>query len=658
MKKQIYTMTALLLAAALLLAGCTAQPGGEEQTVTDPPKTAVSQTVARPEGYEPAAVLEYLCSTAFSGRQTGTDGCVEAGEYVAGFLTEWGYRPLFGDSLAVPYTAVVGDPALAEPELTLHLPGEDVTLEPGVDYTYNFHGEDLAVTLPVSPRAEDCARGQAAHLVAVGTSRDDSPIVLRERKNLDASSDVREEWIIELSPEAFAKARQAERVTIHLKASAREMERDNYCAVLPGADRAHAMVLCAHFDGTGTWGDTLYPSAHDNASGTVALLECARLLAEESLPFDLVLCAFSGEEQHLLGSAALAPRLEEHYELVNVINLDCLGCGVPDSLKILGKSTALGEALWPYLQQAGYTDYENYNAASDQDSFTHPAIGLCELPEDYRFHRADDRVDTVDPAWLVDIAAAVCDYVKQAEIKQWGAAQVQTAPSGDVFAGVMNEYQREARRLELTEGLAYDQGIGGNLDYVMSGEAGSYRETKSVLYTAWGMLKSTEEVLQYYPDLELPETIGDASFFGAYVVHGRAFDQNRILLRPEGYWEEGKQYTVDWSNYSAVELYLYYCREDGSGWRLYTDGGSFDTAGVHFLSTGERSHGFHCVLEDGRQLEVMTFSELLELEGIQATGIYWHPNVQLNDKTTLQELADLIQPEAQAILDWVTAHQK
>jgi len=387
--------------------------------------SALEPAPAAPEGFAIAEVLEYLCSTAFGGRQTGTEGCAAAVDYAAGFLEDWGYQPLFGDNLAVPYTAMVGDPALAEAEVILHLPGGDVILTEGVDYTYTFHPQDIDATLPVSKDPRKCLIGEAAYLWSSGGSGGARILLRKAGGMLSAGSDVLgmgdkklPDRRIVLSDSAFAVAEQATHVTLRMKASARELERENICAVLPGADRTRAMVLCAHIDGTGTWGEILYPSAHDNASGTVTLLECARQLAGECLPFDLVICVFSGEEQSMLGSEALAPALEAHYELLNVINLDCLGCGVEDSVNLLAEDGApLAAALWPYLQQAGYTAYTQLDGGSDHVSFTHPAIGLGELYEgDNRWHRPDDTVDAVDPVWLQRIADAICAYVQEQDL--------------------------------------------------------------------------------------------------------------------------------------------------------------------------------------------------------------------------------------------------
>src|SRR3989442_5210770 len=73
-----------------------------------------------------------------------------------------------------------------------------------------------------------------------------------------------------------------------------------------------AILLCAHYDSTAVrtpgWRPAVDPApgADDNATGTAALLEMARILAGErgSLRRPLVLAFFDGEEHFFKGSAA------------------------------------------------------------------------------------------------------------------------------------------------------------------------------------------------------------------------------------------------------------------------------------------------------------------------------------------------------------------
>lgn len=98
-------------------------------------------------------------------------------------------------------------------------------------------------------------------------------------------------------------------VTIRLQVSGDErlvMGR-NIAAVLPGSDptlRDEAVLVGAHMDHLGRVGDTVYPGADDNASGTAALIEIARAFAAgPHRPKRTVVFLFwTGEEEGHLGS--------------------------------------------------------------------------------------------------------------------------------------------------------------------------------------------------------------------------------------------------------------------------------------------------------------------------------------------------------------------
>ncbi|MBS1721892.1 MAG: M20/M25/M40 family metallo-hydrolase [Armatimonadetes bacterium] len=68
------------------------------------------------------------------------------------------------------------------------------------------------------------------------------------------------------------------------------------------------------------------PGANDDASGVAVALECARLMAGRSWSQTIKFVAFSGEEQGLLGSTALAKRAKaENWKLEAVLSNDTVG---------------------------------------------------------------------------------------------------------------------------------------------------------------------------------------------------------------------------------------------------------------------------------------------------------------------------------------------
>jgi Zn-dependent M28 family amino/carboxypeptidase len=63
-------------------------------------------------------------------------------------------------------------------------------------------------------------------------------------------------------------------------------------------------IICGHFDDMPS--GALAPGADDNASGTSAVLEAARILAPLQLEYTVIFIAFDEEERGLIGSHAYA----------------------------------------------------------------------------------------------------------------------------------------------------------------------------------------------------------------------------------------------------------------------------------------------------------------------------------------------------------------
>jgi hypothetical protein len=93
------------------------------------------------------------------------------------------------------------------------------------------------------------------------------------------------------------------------------------------------VMICAHYDSisnrTPGWNPatTAAPGADDNGTGTAALLEYARVLAQEraSLKQRIVLAFFDGEELFFKGSLAYLGSLDTPRPYAAVINIDMVG---------------------------------------------------------------------------------------------------------------------------------------------------------------------------------------------------------------------------------------------------------------------------------------------------------------------------------------------
>jgi Tol biopolymer transport system component len=123
----------------------------------------------------------------------------------------------------------------------------------------------------------------------------------------------------------------------------------NIVGLVKGMDSTLApLVIGAHYDHLGFGGpNSLMPNstaahlgADDNASGVAAVLSVAEFVAKHPLQRDVIFVAFSGEEEGLLGSAALLKSKPQLAKAHAMFNFDMVG-RMRESLSVLGVDSAL-----------------------------------------------------------------------------------------------------------------------------------------------------------------------------------------------------------------------------------------------------------------------------------------------------------------------------
>lgn len=109
------------------------------------------------------------------------------------------------------------------------------------------------------------------------------------------------------------------------------------------------IVFTAHYDHCGIMGDfVLFPGAHDNASGTAAVLDLARLAAKKKPYYTYVFMLFSGEESGLKGSQYAATHPLVDFSKVKLLcNIDMF-CGGDEGLMCFN---AKSERTKPYYDR-------------------------------------------------------------------------------------------------------------------------------------------------------------------------------------------------------------------------------------------------------------------------------------------------------------------
>lgn len=203
----------------------------------------------------------------------------------------------------------------------------------------------------------------------------------------------------------------------------------NVLALLPGADpalRGQVIVLGAHLDhlGRGTTGAldpergaAIRNGADDNASGTAAVLELARLLAARPTRRSVIFANFSGEELGLLGSQYFVEHSPVPLDsMVAMLNFDMVGRMRGDSIIVYGVATAREfPALLDSANAATRLAVRGLGdgfGPSDHSSFAARGIPVLHfftnLHEDY--HRATDdaeKINATGEARLVALAERV-----------------------------------------------------------------------------------------------------------------------------------------------------------------------------------------------------------------------------------------------------------
>ena len=110
----------------------------------------------------------------------------------------------------------------------------------------------------------------------------------------------------------------------------------NVCGYITGSNSDSLIVFTAHYDHIGSMGDeVIFPGAHDNASGTSAVLDYARYFSKNTPKYTTVFILMSGEEAGLRGSKYFVQNSLIKLDKVKLlINID-LFCGGDDGITVV-----------------------------------------------------------------------------------------------------------------------------------------------------------------------------------------------------------------------------------------------------------------------------------------------------------------------------------
>jgi Zn-dependent M28 family amino/carboxypeptidase len=190
----------------------------------------------------------------------------------------------------------------------------------------------------------------------------------------------------------------------------------------PDAD-AKAILLSAHYDHLGIRDGVLYPGADDDASGTTAVLEFARLIGKGAKPRRTVYFALFGcEEEGGLGAsyyrahppaplATLAANLE--FEMIGLRDPKH-----PDELMLTGwERSNLGPTLAAHGAKIGPDPYPEQNFFQRSDNYqlalkgvVAQTVGGWAMPPTY--HQPSDDLAHIDIGFMAGVVQSMAEPVR------------------------------------------------------------------------------------------------------------------------------------------------------------------------------------------------------------------------------------------------------
>ncbi len=328
-------------------------------------------------------IVKNLSSAKYQGRGYAFDGANKAGDYLAREFARVGVDEVVRQPFKLDVNTFPG---------AMSLSADGKSLRPGVDFTLREFSPAIKGTFPLyhidttnydsQKIFADLAKPEYANAFVVCDFWYTYKHVADFRRLQSADGCTNAGVIYTWNePLKFYKA-HAERVapkpvvwtTEALPATAKNITIDvenrffkdyecfNVIAKVEGERHDSCYVFTAHYDHLGNLGRRVYyAGAHDNASGTAAIVTLAAYYAKHRPPFDIYFIAFSGEDAYLRGSEWFAAN--PTFELSRVrylLNLDMIGDNNPVQYCEVSPEGMAGFALMEEINsREGY--FERFN---------------------------------------------------------------------------------------------------------------------------------------------------------------------------------------------------------------------------------------------------------------------------------------------------------
>ena len=185
----------------------------------------------------------------------------------------------------------------------------------------------------------------------------------------------------------------------------------NVIATLKGTVNPELVyVVSSHYDSV-----AIGPGADDDTSGTAALLEAARILANTPQPATIVFASFTGEEAGLLGSREYVRRaVADKLKLVGALNNDMVGWANDHRLDNTIRYSNAGirdiqhAAAMQFSNMITYDAlyYKSTDAAAYYEAYGDIVGGIGSYPVlgNPHYHQSHDLLDTINHQLVTEVA--------------------------------------------------------------------------------------------------------------------------------------------------------------------------------------------------------------------------------------------------------------
>jgi aminopeptidase YwaD len=391
------------------------------------------------------ANLEHLAGDELHGRGCGTEDEHAAAHFIADTLRRSKIEPAFGRDVYLQPVQLLTPTAAQPPSLEVRSGEKTLSLAQGREIVVLEPPEGLAGPLVVVTDAHAAPDAIQGKVVVFDTPIHDLPgvqILLRGGASAviaPANEQVSEHWeelaargpgrtqvggviqragpklgaTIFATPEGMQKLRGMNGGTASLNAPRgppRERTTFNVMGVLHGtaadADR-HALLLTAHYDHLGVRKGVIFHGANDDASGTAAVLEFARILGSGARPKRTVYFGLFGcEEEGELGAQYIQDHAPMAFgDLIANLEFEMIGVDDPNrpgALMLTGwERTNLGPTLQEHGAHVGPDLYPGQRFFERSDNYQLALKGVVAQtvsawPVPPTYHAATDDLAHVD----------------------------------------------------------------------------------------------------------------------------------------------------------------------------------------------------------------------------------------------------------------------